>query len=48
MTAFLIYPRFTRGGERPGNPPGHAISGPRGVEIRKQDVLTFLADALRR
>ena len=47
-TSLKIYPAFTGGGEHPGTPPGHAIFGPRGVDIWKDDVLTFLADALQR
>jgi len=47
-TSLKIYPPFTGGAERPGNPPGHALFGPRGVDVWKQDVLTFLADALQR
>ena len=43
-----VYPAFTGGGERPGNPPGHALFGPRGVEIWKQDVLEFLSRELGR
>jgi dienelactone hydrolase len=46
-TSLKIYPPFTGGGERPGNPPGHALFGPRGVDVWKQDVLAFLASALR-
>jgi dienelactone hydrolase len=46
-TTLKIYPPFTGGGERPGNPPGHALFGPRGVDVWRQDLLTFLASALR-
>lgn len=43
-----VYPAFTGGGERPGNPPGHALFGPRGVDIWKQDALEFLSRELAR
>jgi hypothetical protein len=43
-----IYLPFTGGGERPGNPPGHAVFGPHGVDVWKSDLLKFLAVALRR
>ena len=46
-TTLKIYPPFTGGGERPGNPPGHALFGPRGADVWKQDVLTFFASVLR-
>ena len=41
-TTLKIYPPFTGGTPRPGNPPGHALFGARGVAIWKDDVLTFL------
>lgn len=47
-TTLKVYPPFTGGGERPGNPPGHALFGPRGVAVWKEDLLTFLADVRRR
>jgi dienelactone hydrolase len=42
-TELKVYPPFTGGGERPGTPPGHALFGPRGVAVWKDDLLTFLA-----
>jgi len=44
-TLLKIYPAFTGGGERPGTPPGHALFGPRGVDVWREDVLAFLAAA---
>jgi dienelactone hydrolase len=46
-TVLKVYPPFTGGGERPGNPPGHALFGPRGVAVWKDDLLTFLAGVRR-
>ncbi len=45
-TTLRIYPPFTGGGERPGNPPGHALFGVRGVDVWKDDVLRFLSETL--
>lgn len=42
-----VYPAFTGGRERPGNPPGHALFGPAGVSLWRDDLLAFLAGALR-
>ena len=42
-TALKVYPPFTGGNERPGNPPGHALFGPRGVGVWQKDALDFLA-----
>ena len=42
-----IYPPFTGGNERPGNPPGHAVFGPRGVSVWDKDLLAFLSNAMR-
>jgi dienelactone hydrolase len=46
-TVVKIYPPFTSGRERPGNPPGHAIFSAFGVDRWRDDVLAFIADALR-
>jgi len=42
-----IYPAFNSGRERPGNPPGHALFGPFGVDLWGDDVLGFLAETTR-
>jgi dienelactone hydrolase len=42
-----IYPPFNSARERPGNPPGHAIFGPFGVELWQKDVLAFVGAATR-
>ena len=46
-TVLKIYPPFNSGRERPGNPPGHALFGPFGVEKWREDALAFLADTTR-
>jgi dienelactone hydrolase len=43
-----VYPSFDRGKQRPGNPPGHALFGPSGVDIWQKDLLTFLAETTLR
>lgn len=45
--AFKVYPPFTSGKERPGNPPGHALFGPFGVSVWQKDALEFLASVTR-
>ena len=42
-----IYPKFESGRERPGNPPGHALFGPFGVDVWRTDLLAFLSEAAR-
>ena len=46
-TALKIYPPFSGGKERPGNPPGHALFGPLGVSVWQKDTLDFLASVTR-
>ena len=46
-TVLKIYPAFNSGRERPGNPPGHALFGPFGVDLWRDDVLAFLAETTR-
>ena len=46
-TVLKIYPAFSSGRERPGNPPGHALFGPFGVDLWRADVLAFLAETTR-
>jgi dienelactone hydrolase len=46
-TVLKIYPAFNSGRERPGNPPGHALFGPFGVDFWREDVLAFLAETTR-
>ena len=41
-----IYPKFESGRERPGNPPGHALFGPFGVEVWGKELLTFLGGVI--
>ncbi|MBY0495049.1 MAG: alpha/beta fold hydrolase [Cyanobacteria bacterium] len=45
-TTLKIYPKFASGRERPGNPPGHALFGPFGVEVWGQELLMFLGGAI--
>lgn len=45
--AFKVYPSFTSGKERPGNPPGHALFGPFGVSVWQKDALDFLSSVTR-
>jgi dienelactone hydrolase len=47
-TLLKIYPPFTGGNERPGNPPGHALFGRLGISLWDKDLLAFLSDALPR
>jgi dienelactone hydrolase len=42
-----VYPRFEGGRERPGNPPGHALFGPFGVDVWRADLLAFLSGGRR-
>jgi len=44
-TTLKIYPPYNGPVGRPGNPPGHALFGPGGVDQWKDDVLTFVAAA---
>jgi dihydrodipicolinate synthase/N-acetylneuraminate lyase len=41
-TVLTIYPPFTSGQERPGNPPGHNLFSRFGADIWATDLLTFL------
>lgn len=42
-----IYPAYNGGQERPGNAPGHALFGPMGLNIWRDDALAFLKSATR-
>jgi dienelactone hydrolase len=46
-TILKIYPPFTSGQQRPGNPPGHNLFSRFGAKIWEKDLLTFLEQALR-
>ena len=46
-TTLKVYPPFTGGKERPGNPPGHALFGPLGLAVWQKDALDFLASVTR-
>jgi dienelactone hydrolase len=46
-TTLKIYPPFTGGQGRPGNPPGHNLFGRAGASIWTKDLLTFLDMQLR-
>lgn len=47
-TLLKVYPAFNSGRESAGNPPGHALFGPFGVQVWERDVLEFLASVMRR
>jgi dienelactone hydrolase len=47
-TALKIYPPFTSGQGRPGNPPGHNLFGRVGASIWAKDLLAFLEEPLKK